>query len=153
LFQKFYKTIYTTDCSFLLQDYIEGHNCDYKVLVYFDKIFCLKRNVRKNDFRASGSGKFESTKIPDFALKDVMEFYKILNMPIGSFDIIVDEKEKKTYFIEWQGIHHGPATVLLTKLYCECSNGKFLWKENNNDIEDIFVYAYSKFILGSINGK
>jgi hypothetical protein len=38
------------------QDYIAGNDCDIRVIVIGDKAFAIKRLVRKNDFRASGSG-------------------------------------------------------------------------------------------------
>lgn len=38
------------------QDYIPGNNYDIRVVVIGDKAFAIKRMVRENDFRASGSG-------------------------------------------------------------------------------------------------
>jgi glutathione synthase/RimK-type ligase-like ATP-grasp enzyme len=38
------------------QDFIPGNNHDIRVIVVGDKAFAIKRMVRKNDFRASGSG-------------------------------------------------------------------------------------------------
>jgi glutathione synthase/RimK-type ligase-like ATP-grasp enzyme len=40
----------------LFQDYIPGNDHDIRVIVIGDKAFAIKRMVRKNDFRASGSG-------------------------------------------------------------------------------------------------
>lgn len=59
------RLLYTTDyarvtgrevgyCYF--QDYIPGNEFDIRVVVIGDKAFAIKRLVRKNDFRASGSG-------------------------------------------------------------------------------------------------
>ncbi len=38
------------------QDFIPGNDYDIRVIVIGDKAFAIKRQVRKNDFRASGSG-------------------------------------------------------------------------------------------------
>ena len=38
------------------QDFISGNDHDIRVIVIGDKAFAIKRMVRKNDFRASGSG-------------------------------------------------------------------------------------------------
>jgi len=38
------------------QDFIPGNKADYRVIVIGDKAFAIKRMVRKDDFRASGSG-------------------------------------------------------------------------------------------------
>lgn len=39
------------------QDFVEGNTFDTRVIVVQQKAFAIKRLVRKNDFRASGSGK------------------------------------------------------------------------------------------------
>lgn len=41
---------------FLSQDFIPNNDHDIRVIVIGDKAFAIKRMVRKNDFRASGSG-------------------------------------------------------------------------------------------------
>lgn len=41
---------------FYLQDFIPNNNSDTRIIVIGDKSFAIKRMVRKNDFRASGSG-------------------------------------------------------------------------------------------------
>lgn len=38
------------------QDYIQGNEFDVRVVVIGEKAFSIKREIRKNDFRASGSG-------------------------------------------------------------------------------------------------
>jgi len=44
------------------QDFIEGNDFDIRVIVIDDKAFAIKRIVRENDFRASGSGYIEYEK-------------------------------------------------------------------------------------------
>lgn len=41
------------------QDFIPNNNYDIRVIVIDDKAFAIKRNNRKNDFRASGSGNIQ----------------------------------------------------------------------------------------------
>ena len=41
------------------QDFIPNLICDYRIIVIDGKAFAIKRYVRKNDFRASGSGNLE----------------------------------------------------------------------------------------------
>ena len=38
------------------QEFIPGNEFDIRIIVVGDKAFAIKRMVRKNDFRASGSG-------------------------------------------------------------------------------------------------
>ncbi len=40
------------------QDFISGNDHDFRIVVIGDKSFALKRMVRNNDFRASGSGNY-----------------------------------------------------------------------------------------------
>ena len=49
----------------LFQDFIPGNTEDIRVSVIGDKTWCFKRKVRKNDFRASGSG------VVDYSIKDI----------------------------------------------------------------------------------
>lgn len=78
------------------QDFIPRNNCDIRVIVIGDKAFAIKRMVRENDFRASGSGNivYEPAQIG----KTFIELAFKVNSKIGSssiaFDFIVDEKNK-----------------------------------------------------------
>lgn len=44
------------------QDFIPGNDSDIRVIVIHDRAFAIKRLVRRNDFRASGSGMIEYEK-------------------------------------------------------------------------------------------
>lgn len=44
------------------QEFIPNNDSDIRVIVIGDKAFAIKRNVRENDFRASGSGNIEYSK-------------------------------------------------------------------------------------------
>jgi glutathione synthase/RimK-type ligase-like ATP-grasp enzyme len=44
------------------QDFIPGNSSDTRIIVINDKAFAIRRLVRKNDFRASGSGEIEYKK-------------------------------------------------------------------------------------------
>ena len=48
--------------KFIIQQFIPNLQNDWKVLIYWDKAFILKRYTRKNDFRSSGSGNFIADK-------------------------------------------------------------------------------------------
>ena len=49
-------TDHLVNVSLFFQDYIPGNDYDIRVIVIHDKAFAIKRMVRENDFRASGSG-------------------------------------------------------------------------------------------------
>jgi len=44
--------------KFIVQEFIPDLSNDWKVLVFWDKYYVLRRKNRPNDFRASGSGLF-----------------------------------------------------------------------------------------------
>ena len=58
-------------CYFYVQDFIPNNNFDIRVIVVCDKAFAIKRYVRKNDFRASGSGYIDYSRhsIPENIIK------------------------------------------------------------------------------------
>jgi len=58
----FSKTIGNERGYVYFQDFIPGNNFDIRVVIIGDKAFAIKRMVRENDFRASGSGFIEYAK-------------------------------------------------------------------------------------------
>lgn len=88
----------------ILQQYVPELECDWKVLVFGNKYYALRRMVRNHDFRASGSGKF-SFEVPDSGiLSYAKEIYEKLDVPFLSLDLCMDA-DKNVYLIEFQGIH------------------------------------------------
>lgn len=55
-FHKGYRTESRYRKKFITQNFIPNLQNDWKVLIFGDKFFIFSRPVRKNDFRASGSG-------------------------------------------------------------------------------------------------
>lgn len=93
------------------QKLIPNLKFDYKVLVFHDLFFVLKRNVRKNDFRASGSGLFEKVaQVPSQVLDLANRYCKELDSPCLSIDVAFDGSE--AFCIEFQCCHFGPITYL-----------------------------------------
>ena len=60
------------------QDFIPNNNHDIRIIVIGDKAFAIKRMVRKNDFRASGSGNILYDK-NNFDVNDIQLAFKIHN--------------------------------------------------------------------------
>jgi len=102
--------------KFLIQNFVEGMDGDYKVVVYGQKYYVLSRKNRKNDFRASGSGIFEWSEEPvdglfDFS-KSVLES---LDTPYISLD--VGYLDSAFYLIEFQCLHFGNYTLEGSSFY------------------------------------
>jgi len=132
--------------KFIVQNFIEGLENDWKVLVYDKKCYVLFRRNRKNDFRASGSGRFIFTKnipsgILDFALK-IKDYF---NVPNISLDIGYDGD--KFHLLEMQFLYFGTLTIEFSPFYFELYNGKWLIKEEKSDLEKVYVDSIVKFLI------
>lgn len=77
------------------QEFMPGNNSDIRVIVIGDKAFAIRRFVRENDFRASGSGNIDYTNNIDPAcLKIAFEVHQKLDSQCTAFDFIFSQDEK-----------------------------------------------------------
>ncbi|MBS1516018.1 MAG: hypothetical protein JSS63_13360 [Bacteroidetes bacterium] len=74
------------------QDFIPNNNFDIRVIVIDKKAFAIKRMVRENDFRASGSGNilFEKKHFDDETIRISFELNKKLNSQCLVIDYVFD---------------------------------------------------------------
>ena len=143
-----YNYKYKNFSLFVEQNFIPNLQHDFKVLVFGDRFFVLKRKVRKNDFRASGSGNFEFVEPPHEVLNFAKNISLILNSPYLSLDIA--QSNEGCHLIEFQATNFGPYT-LLNAPYRYINKGSNWLKENNcKDLEANYAYALS-FYLGNRN--
>ncbi len=72
------------------QDFIPGNDCDIRVVVIGDKAFTFKRIIRKNDFRASGSGVilFGREHNDDETVRLAFETSEKLNVQCMAYDFV-----------------------------------------------------------------
>jgi len=74
--------------KFIVQNFFPGLVNDYKVLAYDKRYYVLYRATRDNDFRASGSGKFQFREdLPPGMLDFAKETYRSFAVPFLSMDI------------------------------------------------------------------
>ncbi len=103
----------------IIQTFIPNLQYDYKVLVYGKRFYLLKRLIRTNDFRASGSGKLifpsELNQETKMVLDTARLLFKELNVPLLSVDIAFDGQQ--CYIIEFQCVSFGPYTLQFSKEY------------------------------------
>jgi glutathione synthase/RimK-type ligase-like ATP-grasp enzyme len=80
----------------LFQDFIPGNRFDIRVIVIDEKAFALKRMVRKNDFRASGSGMivYEKDNFSDEIIRMSFQLAEKLQSQSTAFDFVFDEKNR-----------------------------------------------------------
>ncbi|MGM5483028.1 MAG: hypothetical protein ACQESF_06190 [Nanobdellota archaeon] len=130
--------------SSVVQQFIDNIDYDWKVLVFYNKYFILKRYCKKNDFRASGSGLFELDPEPDY---DVLGFskyiYEKINSPFLSLDII--KKNGICYLIEYQGCHFG-LYALINSNYCYYLDINGEWKLSEKSDAQVEFYFYESII-------
>jgi glutathione synthase/RimK-type ligase-like ATP-grasp enzyme len=76
------------------QEFIPGNDCDIRVIVIADKAFAIKRMVRKNDFRASGSGHilYEKELFDEGTILLSFEIAQRLKSQCVAFDFVYKDK-------------------------------------------------------------
>ncbi|MGO2277126.1 MULTISPECIES: ATP-grasp domain-containing protein [Gammaproteobacteria] len=109
---------------FVAQDFIKDLTCDYRILVVGKRFYAMRRDVRKGDFRASGSKQFFYHDVPLPALDYAKEVFDKLKNPYISMDVVV--KDGHSYLIEYQGTNFGSSVL-------RKSDGYYV--RNNNDWE------------------
>jgi len=74
------------------QDFIPDNTHDIRITYVANRVFALRRGVRKGDFRASGSGiqAHDISKIPLEAVEIGFEVSKKLGLQVGAYDFILD---------------------------------------------------------------
>ena len=134
----------------IIQNFIPSIDYDYKVLVYFDTIFVLKRNNRKNDFRASGSGLFEYTReVPDSILNHGIALRKQMDVPQLSLDIAIYKDQPITF--EFQALYFGTKTIESAPFYFKMSADE-TWQ--CHDVKNIILEEfYVDSIVKQIKSK
>lgn len=126
--------------KFIVQEFIPNLKNDWKVVVFGSRFYVLYREVRKNDFRASGSKKFrfnEDNLIPEGLLDFAQQFYFKLKVPWVSLDII--KKNKFFYVVEFQTIYFGTSTHLKSNGYFFKNGNKWEKKHEILDLEKVYV--------------
>ncbi|MEM0542005.1 hypothetical protein WFZ85_05225 [Flavobacterium sp. j3] len=75
------------------QEFIPNNDSDTRIIVIDGKAFALKRMVRQNDFRASGSGHFryEREEFDERCVRLSFDYTKKLNAQCVAYDYIFDE--------------------------------------------------------------
>lgn len=78
------------------QDFIPNNQYDIRVIVIGDKAFAIKRIVRDNDFRASGSGRFvfDKSQIPVDCVRISFDTNKRVNAQCLALDYVFDSEDK-----------------------------------------------------------
>ena len=135
--------------KFIIQNFVEGIDNDWKILAFGEKFYVFRRPNRKNDFRASGSGKpkylfGKEAQLPDGILDFANKIYRSFNVPMISLDIAF--KDRVFYLIEMQFVAFGNAGHYYSKHYYYKKDEEWLLKENSQSIEETYAEAMVSYI-------
>ncbi len=78
------------------QEFIPNNNSDTRIIIIGDKAFAIKRMIRSNDFRASGSGiiKYEKDEIDIRCINIAFEISEKLKFQCMAYDFVFDANNK-----------------------------------------------------------
>ncbi len=131
----------------VLQTFLPGLTHDYKVLVFADKYYLLRREVRTGDFRASGSGKREFpdkfTQTEEMILEFAKGAYEELHTPMLSIDIAWDGRQ--CHMIEFQCLNFGPYTLQFSDCYYKKTSGSWAKISGRSVLEKEMANSYMRF--------
>lgn len=84
------------------QEFIPNNDCDFRIKIVNNKCWGFRREVRKNDFRASGSNVllFDNELIPEDIIKISFQVYKKLLLQSVAFDFVIDKSSNTPMIIE-----------------------------------------------------
>lgn len=131
--------------KFVVQRFIENLKGDFKVLIFGDKLYLLARSNRKNDFRASGSGLFNSDPaVPDGLLDYCWSVFQIFDVPIISMDVA--HLDGRFFLIEFQFVCFGMYTLEKSSFYYTKTPQGWSKVEATPDVEREFVSSVCLFL-------
>ena len=142
-----YKDYVWQEKCFILQEFVPDLTYDYRVLIFFDRYYVMKRYTKKDDFRASG------TKIQEYdievdpgLLNYSREVYAKFDTPFLSLDIGV---HKNNYCLfEFQALHFGMNVLVRSVGFhkFENNNWQFHRHQTSVEIETEMANALVKYV-------
>ena len=134
--------------NLIIQTFVSGLDKDYKVLVFGKKYYLLQREVRQNDFRASGSGKLSFPVnlglIETMVLSFARQAYIELDTPMLSIDIAYDGK--KCHMIEFQCLNFGPYTLQFSDCFFTYNFGSWVKTNSKSELEEEMVNSWCYYL-------
>lgn len=137
----------------ILQSFLPDLKHDYKVLIFGEKYYLLRRKVREHDFRASGSGKLEFpdklTSIEEQVLDLAYKGYEAINTPLLSLDIAHDGTI--SHMLELQCMNFGPYTLQFSNGFYQKKQGQWDYQKKKSILEEEIAEAVTWYIENKRN--
>jgi sporulation protein YlmC with PRC-barrel domain len=134
--------------KFITQAFVPNLNNDWKVLIYGDHYYILKRGIKGDDFRASGSHynykAGSKSEFPIHKLDEVKQMYEALNTPHLSLDYAFDGT--RGYVHEIQGVYFGTSTLEFCDDYYYFNGNEWVVEGQTLDQEGEYVYSIIHFL-------
>jgi len=131
--------------KFIIQNFIKDIKNDWKVLIFGKKYYILCRSNRKNDFRASGSGKFKFTEKFSYLILDFAKIiYSDFKVPNLSIDVIFDGQI--CYLIEFQAVNFGSTTIEKSPFYFTQRNSKWIINKKETVLEEEYAKSVDYYL-------
>ncbi len=139
-----YSYFYRPFKRFVVQPFIDNLSCDYRVLVIGQRFYSMRRDVRKGDFRASGSMKFHYDDVPIELLDYAEKLFNKLDNPFISMDLAL--KDDKPYLIEFQGTNFGAFVLTKSSGYYSRENGTWKFIKGKSLHEETLSYGLFDYV-------
>ncbi|MDD3427808.1 MAG: hypothetical protein PHQ76_03685 [Caldisericia bacterium] len=136
--------------KFIIQKFISNLKNDWKVYVFWDKMFVFYRPVlKKRIFKASGGGydnyKYgENANVPVGLFNFALEAREQLNVPNVSLDIAYDGL--KFHLLEYQCVYFGTAGIARSNYYFIGEKDNWISYHNDETTESVYAYSIAKYI-------
>ena len=131
--------------KYIIQEFIPGLTNDWKVLVFGEKYYVLRRDNRHGDFRASGSGLFSFDDTVDFKLLDAAkEVFESFDVPMISLDLAMHGE--KVFLIEFQFVYFGVSTLEKSPYYYQFTDDKWDQIIKKSSLEMVYAESICKYI-------
>ena len=131
--------------KFITQNYVEDLKGDWKILIYSNKYYVLKRENREGNFRASGGGKLSYTReVPKELLSFSEQIYLSLKVPNVSLDICI--RDNQYYLIEFQANYFGTYTIEYSEFYYKRNQDIWEIKEERSVLEKVYAESIADYI-------
>ena len=131
--------------KFVVQDFVMGLENDFKVLVYGEKYYVVKRRNRPGDFRASGSGLFEhAVQVPEGLLDTAREIFMSFDCPFISLDLGFDGKLYRLF--EFQFLMFGNVSLEKSTVSFQRSGNSWKAVEEVPDLEREFSASVVRYL-------
>lgn len=131
--------------KFIIQNFIPNLNGDFKILIFGNKYYIVSREIRKNDFRASGSGNVNFNPVIIDGIFDFCKsIFEELGSPYLSLDVAYDGC--RFYLIEFQALNFGTITLEKSNFYYTLKDGEWNRNEGVSILEEEFVLALKNYV-------